>query len=101
MKYFLLALCVCITLNLHARSLIHDNQVQKLVIVDGPSSRLMDGDPLYRTEAGKKARYGFNPNEVLPYLLSTGWTIVDVHLHETRYNEYLFGYVVVEKIKLD
>ncbi len=58
----------------------------------------MNGDPLYRTNAVKKARYRFNPDEVLPFLLSTGWAIKSVYMNEPTYADEIYGYVVVEKI---
>ena len=94
------AVLFVLTLQVQARtSRFVDNQTQKLIILDGNQSRLMDGDPLYRTDTAKKARYRFNPNEVLPYLLSTGWEIKSVVLNQHTYGDYVYGYAIVEKIK--
>ena len=92
-------LCL-ISLNLQAGgSKFTDSQSQKLVFLEGIQSRLMDGDPLYYTDTAKKARYRFNPNEVLPYLLSTGWEIKSIHLNQDGHGDYVYGYAIVEKTK--
>lgn len=86
--------------NAQARSNpFEDNQIQKLVLLEGTESRLMEGDPLYRTETKKKSRYRFNSNQALPFLLSTGWEIKSIHLNQSGHGDYLYGYAIVEKVR--
>lgn len=84
----------------HAQTNVYDdNQTEKVVLIDGTISRLMDGDPLYRTHIIERSLIRFDPDQALPYLLSNGWKIKSLHINEDIYSDYVYGYVIVEKIK--
>jgi len=62
---------------------------QKLILVDGKKSRLMDGE--------QTPMFNFNKKEVLPYFLKRGWKIQSITLHEGSNPHHMYGYVVIEK----
>ena len=66
---------------------------QKMIIVKGDQSFLMDGDP-YKSAFNKPKNY--RKNNVLPALLSIGWQLKSVHVNEKSSEDNLYGYVIIE-----
>ena len=66
---------------------------QKMIVVKGQNSYLMDGDP-YRHSHNKPRNY--RKDEVLPSLLSIGWRITSIHVNEKSSEDNLYGYVLIE-----
>ena len=62
---------------------------QKLILINGAESRFMDGE--------HKPTFNFKKDEVLPYLQRRGWKIKSVHINEKSTENYLYGYVLVER----
>jgi hypothetical protein len=76
-KNMILVLLGCFLLCAAGRALTQpnatqDTTTQKVVLLQGAHTRLMNGDPLLYEISKDKARYQFSENEVLPYLLKTG-----------------------------
>ena len=74
-----------------------DDTIQKIVLLDGVHSRLMKGDPLLYEISSDKARFKFDENAVLPYLLQTGWQIVSLEINEKSRSDRLYGYAVLRR----
>ena len=66
---------------------------QKMIIVKGQNSYLMDGDEYGRSH--NKPR-NYRKNEVLPALLSIGWRIKNINVNEKSTEDNLYGYVLLE-----
>ena len=66
---------------------------QKMIIVKGQNSFLMDGDQYARSH-NKPMNY--RKDEVLPNFLSIGWRIKSIHVNEKSSEDNLYGYVLIE-----
>lgn len=103
-RYLLTVLLIFSSLGILAASFAQgnrtlDNSMQKVVVLEGRRSRLMNGDPLLYEISKEKAQYKFNENEVLPYLLQTGWKIVSLNINEKSRPDRPYGYAVLERKK--
>ena len=68
---------------------------QKMIIVKGDKSFLMEGDS-YKNAANKPK--GYSKDSVLPAFLSIGWQIKSVRINEKSTEDNLYGYVVIERV---
>jgi hypothetical protein len=62
---------------------------QKLILLQGKKSRLIDGHT--------RPSFNFNKREVLPYYLARGWTIQHIYFDESDIPGERYAYVVIEK----
>jgi len=69
---------------------------QKMIIVKGDKSFLMDGDT-YKSAYNKPK--GYSRDSVLPALLSIGWYIKSIHVNEKSSEDNLYGYVLLQREK--
>ena len=69
---------------------------QKMIIVKGENSYLMEGDT-YKSAFNKPK--GYSKNSVLPALLSVGWSIKSIHVNEKSTEDNLYGYVLLHRDK--
>jgi hypothetical protein len=67
---------------------------QKVVILRGENSYLMEGDRLF-TPLNKP--YGYRDDRVLPYLLSAGWEIQNIFVNQLSSSTNLYGYALLIK----
>ncbi|MCG8377838.1 MAG: hypothetical protein MI865_00015 [Proteobacteria bacterium] len=81
-------LIIAYPLNIYAE---YDNHVymQKLILLEGKHSRLMDGD--------HKPKFNFRKKAALPYFLARGWKIQHIYINESSYKNNISGYAVIEK----
>jgi hypothetical protein len=90
----LLLIFLLIAVSIHANA--HDDTdkyyieyKQKLILLQGKKSRLMDGDV--------RPAFNFNKKEALPYYLARGWTIQHIYFDENSTQNSMYGYAVIEK----
>ena len=69
---------------------------QKMIIVKGDKSFLMDGDT-YKWAFNKPK--GYSRDSVLPAFLSIGWHIKSIHVNEKSTENNLYGYVLIQHDK--
>ncbi len=62
---------------------------QKLILLQGKKSRLMDGH--------SRPAFNFNKKEALPYYLARGWTIQHIYFDQTNTPNKMYAYAVIEK----
>lgn len=74
----------------------HAETEQKMIIVKGEKSYLMDGDT-YKNSFNKPK--GYSKDSVLPAFLSIGWYIKSIHVNEKSTEENLYGYVLIQHEK--
>lgn len=69
---------------------------QKMIIVKGENSYLMEGDT-YKNAYNKPK--GYSRDSVLPAFLSIGWYIKSIHVNEKSTENNLYGYVLIQHEK--
>ena len=74
----------------------HAGIEQKMIIVKGDKSFLMDGDT-YKHAFNKPK--GYSRDSVLPALLSIGWYIKSIYVNEKSTEDNLYGYVLLQRDK--
>ena len=62
---------------------------QKLILVQGKKSRLLDGH--------SRPSFNFNKKEVLPYYLARGWVIQHIYFDQSNSLNGIYAYAVIEK----
>jgi hypothetical protein len=90
--------CFLLSISLYASPNYYDqdgyNYKQKLILLQGKTSRLIDGH--------SRPRFNFNKKEALPYYLSRGWNIQHIYFDKSDMPGIRNAYVVIEKwIKID
>ena len=93
MKNINLAAPIILFLTISAFS-AHAATEQKIIMVKGDKSFLMDGDT-YKSAFNKPK--GYSRDSVLPALLSIGWRIISVNVNEKSTEKSLYGYVVIQR----